>query len=63
MKIEASVDLQPIDITRNYGREEIIDFICELDLAVAEIDFTVELVKRLKASLINDMSQEEIDDL
>lgn len=45
------------------SKNELIQFIVELDIRVAEVDFTIELVKSLLKSLETDLTKKEIKEL
>lgn len=61
MLIETNID--PKEFVRSVPRHELIDFILDADKAVAEVDFTVKLIKSLYDSLKNDLSVEEEEEL
>jgi hypothetical protein len=59
MKIELPVEITPENVYRGLSREELLDFIHELDIRVAEMDFTLRLITLLINSIQNDMTGEE----
>jgi hypothetical protein len=61
--MEISIPLYAHNLTRYHSREDILDFILQLDLEISEVDFTTELIKKLKKSLLRDLSQSELDEL
>lgn len=60
LTLNLSVDDFVMAICRNTNKE-IIDAILAIDLRLADVGFTVELIKRLKKSLLSDLDKEEIE--
>jgi hypothetical protein len=44
-------------------RDEVLDFILAIDLAIADVGFTEQLIKRLCASIKGDLGEEEYNAL
>lgn len=62
LNLNLAVDDFVMAICRNTD-EEIIEAILAVDLRMADVGFTVELLKRLKKSLLADLHEEEIEQL
>lgn len=65
MRIPIEVDIYPHSISKLYynDREGLFEFLLAIDLEIAEIDFTIELIKRLKSSLEGDLPLDEIKNI
>lgn len=59
MKLTTVVEYSIADVVQSNSRKEIQDFICELDLQIAELSFTENLIIRLIKSIKSDLSPEE----
>lgn len=55
-----NINITTEDLVRGIGRDAAMDVIKKIDLNVAEVGFTLELIKNLIQSLEKDMSKEEI---
>lgn len=55
----AQVEISPMTIISDFSREESLDFICDIDLAYADVGFTETLIIRLAKSIKGDLSDEE----
>jgi len=67
MKIPLNIDINihPHIFVESYhnNKDELLNFIFDIDLAIAEVDFTVKLIKSLKESLRGDLPEEEVQTL
>lgn len=59
MRLPITIDVNPRLVIREMTRQEIQDFICEIDMEIAEVSFTEKLIVRLIESIENDLSFEE----
>lgn len=59
MKIELPVEITPENVYRGLSREDLLDFIQEIDIRVAETNFTLKLITLLLDSVRNDMTGKE----
>lgn len=57
--VDVSVDLNPEEIVYNLDRDELLEFIKQLDIAVHDVDFTEKLIIVLINSLKCDLSEDE----
>lgn len=55
-----SVDVSTEDIVRSIPKDELIEFIVDADLQIAETDFTHDLIERLAESIAQDDREETI---
>ena len=64
MKIPLVINLDPRGLKNQLSKDEMLDFICEMDLSYAEVDFTTNLIGRLvesvKGDLISGSEKEEL---
>lgn len=64
MRISFDIPLEDLaDTFMELGRSDTLDFICQLDLSIADAGFTEALIKRLVTSIRGDMSEEDFADL
>jgi hypothetical protein len=64
MRIAFDIPLEDLaDTFMELGHSDTIDFICQLDLSVADAGFTEALIKRLVTSIRSDLSAEDFADL
>ena len=49
------VEISPMTIVNDFSREEALDFICAIDLAHADVEFTENLIIRLIKSIKSDL--------
>lgn len=59
MRLPLVVDINPRLIIQEMTRQEIQDFICGIDMEIAEVSFTEKLIIRLIKSIESDLSSEE----
>lgn len=57
--VDVSVKLNPEEIVYNLDRDELLEFIKQLDIAVHDVDFTEKLIILLINSLKCDLSEDE----
>jgi hypothetical protein len=57
-----TVDITPKAMIGEMSRAEVTEFIEEIDAEIAEVDFTLRLIKRLVDTLECDMPRDEIAD-
>jgi hypothetical protein len=62
MKIETIVEITPHNMVIALSRNELLDFIQELDIRVSETDFTLNLITLLLESVRGDMTSKEYYD-
>ena len=55
-----SVNISVEQLASNVGRDEAFALIKAIDLRVAEVDFTLDILKELIKSLESDLTKEEI---
>jgi hypothetical protein len=55
-----TVDISPKAMIGEMSRAEVMEFIEEIDTEIAEVDFTMRLIKRLVDTLECDMPRAEI---
>lgn len=60
MKVPVLVDVSDLSYTMGSmnEREEVLKFVTELDMSMADVDFTLELIRRLADSLTEDLEEE-----
>ena len=58
--MQITLNINPKDLANQLNRRELLEFITKIDLEMAEVDFTLELIDSLIFSLKSDMSNEEI---
>jgi len=59
MKLTTQIEIDVANIVRAYPRKEVLEFILQLDLEYAEVDFTENLIIELIKTLQCDLSEEE----
>ena len=59
--MQVTINVSPKDILLDAPRDELLSFILDLDLEVAEVDFSVELIKSLLRSLTADLDKEDLE--
>ena len=63
MQILTYVNVEPSTIKREMTRGQCLEFITELDLVYADVDFTLELIKILMKSVKSDLADFEWNEL
>lgn len=58
MKLTTQIEIDVANIVRAYPRKEVLEFILQLDLEYAEVDFTENLIVELIKTLQCDLSEE-----
>ena len=59
MKLTTQIEIDVANIVRAYPRKEVLEFILQLDLEYAEVDFTENLIVELIKTLQCDLSEDE----
>jgi hypothetical protein len=59
LKISGEIEIDPSNIIGLLSEEEAIEFICAVDLAFANMDFTDKVLAKLAKSVQADCSSEE----
>lgn len=59
MKLITHVEISPQTIKQAFLKKEVLEFILQLDLEYAEVDFTENLIVELIKTLQCDLSEEE----
>lgn len=57
MKLLIQTEIEAEDVAFNNDHEAIREFILQLDLLAADVDFTEELVKKLMSSIRKDLGE------
>lgn len=57
MKLTTQMEIDMEDIVRAYPRKDVLDFILQIDLEYADVDFTENLIVELIKTLQCDLSE------
>lgn len=57
MKLLIQTEIEAEDVAFNNDHEAIMEFVLQLDLLAADVDFTEELVKNLMSSIRKDLGE------
>lgn len=63
MTIPLVINLDPRGLKNRLSKDEMLDFIYEMDISYAEVDFTTTLIRRLVKSVKGDLMEIEREQL